>query len=136
VQSAADAEWVDYAGEYYYNRIKSVTSLDWSMGNWNATWTARYYSAVKDQCWDSETECTNPGGAASWGTDYNRLGAEVYHDLNVGYKTSWKGQIMFGINNLLDKKPRITYNGAASSSSVDADMPIDRFFYVRYNQSF
>jgi len=136
VQSAADAEWVDYAGEYYYNRIKSVTSLDWSLGNWNATWTARYYSAVKDQCWDSETECTNPGGAASWGTDYNRLGAEVYHDLNVGYKTSWKGQIMFGINNLLDKKPRITYNGAASSSSVDADMPIDRFFYVRYNQSF
>jgi iron complex outermembrane receptor protein len=139
VKSAADADWEDYAGEYYYNKFKSVTSLDWTMGNWNATWSARYYSPVKDQCWDVDAgvECNNPTGyTESFGTGYNKLGAEVYHDLNVGYKTSWKGQFMVGINNFLDKKPRITYTGAASSSAVDADMPIDRFFYVRYNQSF
>jgi iron complex outermembrane receptor protein len=106
------------------------------MGNWSANWGTRYYSPVKDQCWDSETECNMPGAEASWGTDVNKLGAVVYHDLSVGYKTSWKGQILAGINNIFDKKPRITYNGAASSSSVDADQPIDRFFYVRYNQSF
>ena len=136
VKASDTADWVNYVGEYYYNRFKSVNSLDWSMGNWNATWTARYYSPVRDECWDSETECNMPGASASWGTDVNKLGAEFYHDVNVGYKTSWKGQIMFGINNVLDKKPRITYQGAASSSSVDADMPLDRFFYVRYNQSF
>jgi iron complex outermembrane receptor protein len=136
VKSAADGEWVNYAGEYYYNRVKSNLNLDWTLGNWSATWGTRYYSPVKDQCWDSETECNMPGAEASWGTDVNKLGAVVYHDLSVGYKTSWKGQIMAGINNIFDKKPRITYNGAASSSSVDADQPIDRFFYVRYNQSF
>jgi iron complex outermembrane receptor protein len=43
---------------------------------------------------------------------------------------------MVGANNLFDKKPRNTINGAASSSYVDADLPIDRFIYVRYNQSF
>jgi iron complex outermembrane receptor protein len=56
--------------------------------------------------------------------------------VNLGYKLPWKGQVMVGINNVFDKKPRITYNGAASSSAVDADLPIDRFVYVRYNQAF
>jgi len=37
---------------------------------------------------------------------------------------------------VFDKAPRISYNGASSSSSVDADKPIDRFVYVRYNQAF
>ena len=136
VKSAADAEWENYAGEYYYNRIKANAALDWSLGNWSATWTTRYYSAVKDQCWDTDVECSNPDGETTFGTGYNRLGALVYHDINVGYKLSWKGQVQVGINNLFDKKPRITYNGAASSSSVDADLPIDRFVYIRYNQAF
>jgi iron complex outermembrane receptor protein len=137
VKASADSDWADYAGDYYYNKIKSNVSLDWTMGNWNATWTARYYSPVRDECWSDTVECSNPNGyTESFGTGYNKLGAETYHDINVGYKTSWKGQIMVGINNAFDKKPRITYAGAASSSSVDADMPIDRFFYVRYNQAF
>jgi iron complex outermembrane receptor protein len=135
-RSSVGADWTEYAGEYYYNKFKSVSSLDWSMGNWSATWTVRYYSPVRDQCWDTDVECNNPGGEASWGTDFNKLGALVYHDVNVGFKTPWKGQIQAGVNNLFEKKPRISYNGAASSSSVDADLPLDRFFYVRYNQSF
>jgi iron complex outermembrane receptor protein len=142
VKDSAEAEWQNYTGEYYYNKFKSVTSLDWSKGNWGATWTVRYYSPTKDQCWDTEdpAECSNPTGyTESWGTGYNKLGSVVYHDLNVNYKTSWKGQVMVGINNAFDKKPRIVYavNGTSSSaSSVDPNMALDRFFYVRYNQSF
>jgi iron complex outermembrane receptor protein len=136
VKSAADAKWVDYAGEYYYNRVKSNLAVDWSLGNWSATWSARYQSPVKDQCWDTDVECSMPGAVTSWGTDANVLGSVTYHDVSVGYSTSWKGKILVGINNVFDKKPRISYNGAASSSSVDADQPIDRFFYVRYNQAF
>jgi iron complex outermembrane receptor protein len=141
VKASDDSNWANYAGEYYYNKFKSVTSLDWSLGNWGATWTVRYYSPTKDQCWDAEAgiECSNPTGfTESWGDGYNRIGAMVYHDMNVNYKTSWKGQIMFGINNVFEKKPRIVYaaSGITSSSAVDAQMPIDRFFYVRYNQAF
>jgi iron complex outermembrane receptor protein len=138
VQSAADAEFENYAGEYYYNRVKANAALDWTLGNWSATWMTRYYSPVKDQCWDTEdlSSCSNPTGETSFSTGYNKLGALVYHDVNVGYKFAWKGQLQIGMNNVLDKKPRISYNGAASSSSVDADLPIDRFVYVRYNQAF
>ena len=139
VKSSDAGEWTDYAGEFFYNRVKSNLSLDWTMGNWSATWTARYFSPIKDECWD-ETECNMPEFEASWGTGANKQGSLVFHDLNVGYKLPWKAQIQAGVNNLFDKKPRITYeanfSGQVSSSSVDPDKPIDRFFYVRYNQSF
>lgn len=138
-RSGADQEWNDYAGDYFYNRVKSNTNLDWSLGNWSATWGFRYYSPVKDQCWDVDTgvECSNPTGeTSSWGTGYNKLGSVTIHDVSVGYKTNWDARILFGINNVFDKSPRMVYGTQASASSVDADMSLDRFFYVRYNQSF
>jgi iron complex outermembrane receptor protein len=138
VKTADDAEWENYAGEYYYNRVKANAALDWTLGNWSATWMTRYYSKVKDSCWDTEelATCSNPTGVTSFSTGYNKIGSLVYHDVNVGYKFAWNGQLQVGMNNVLDKKPRITYQSTASSSAVDADMPIDRFVYVRYNQAF
>jgi iron complex outermembrane receptor protein len=139
-KSTALSEWVDYAGEFGYNRVKSNISVDWSQGNWSATLGTRYYSGTKTQCWESDVECSNPGGQASWGTDYDRKGALVYNDLSIAYDTPWKGKILVGANNFLNKKPRIVYdatiNGQSSSSSVDPEMPLERFIYVRYNQSF
>ncbi|MCS0661218.1 TonB-dependent receptor domain-containing protein [Massilia terrae] len=134
-QADATAAWKEYVGQYYYNRFKSNLTTDWSLGNWSATWTARFQSGVKDKCFSS-AECSNPNDAATWGKGYNKLGATVYNDLSVGYKTPWKATVLAGVNNLFNKQPRTTIQGAASSSAVDADMPIDRFFYVRYTQAF
>ena len=135
-RSGPDSEWNEYAGEYFYNRVKSNTTLDWSLGNWSATWGFRYYSPVKDQCWDVDIECNMPEHEATFGTGANKLGSVTIHDMSVGYKTSWNGRILFGINNVFDKKPRIVYSTQADAASVDADMSLDRFFYVRYTQSF
>lgn len=138
VKSAADGGWVNHAGEYAYHRLRSNLTLDWSSENWKAGWGLRYYSPVKDECWDvqARVECNLPDFEASWGQGANKLGATTYHDLHVSYKTAWQGQIQLGVNNIFGKKPRITYQGGASSSSVDADLPLDRFFYARYTQSF
>jgi len=142
IKSTDTSDWIGYAGEYGINRLKANISLDWSLGNWSSTFTSRYYSQVKSHCWSATAECNHPNDSASWGTGYNEQGALVYSDLNIGYKTPWKGQIMVGSNNVFNKKPRIVYDagsalgGASSSSSVDPDMPIDRSFYLRYNQAF
>jgi iron complex outermembrane receptor protein len=139
VQDDPTSEWKQYAGEYLINRVKSNTTLDWNLGNWSATWGMRYYSPVKDQCWDAEAgiECNMPEfKTAEWGTGANKLGSTTYHDVSVGYKTSWNGRILVGINNVLNKKPRVAYSTQTDATSVDADLPFDRFFYVRYNQSF
>jgi iron complex outermembrane receptor protein len=136
-----ESDFVSYVGEYdengvAYYRLKSNVSLDWNLGDWSATWTARYIGAIKDKCYSATAECSNPAGSGNWGNRYNKLGATVYNDVSVAYKTSWNGQIMVGANNIFDKNARTTVLGAASSSAVDANFPIDRFVYVRYNQAF
>jgi iron complex outermembrane receptor protein len=141
IKSDETADWENYAGEYFYNRVKANTQLNWSQGNWGATWGVRFLSHVKDQCWDTDVECNMPNAStSSWGQGVNMLGSTFYHDLNVSYKTSWNGKLMVGINNLFDKQPRQVYqvaiSGQASASSVDPDQSLGRFFYVRYNQNF
>jgi iron complex outermembrane receptor protein len=145
-QPDKESDYDDYLGQYdggggtAYYRQKSNISLDWNMGNWSATWTARYFGKIKDKCYSNSltapVECTDVNAVANWGRGVNQLGAMVYNDASVSYKTSWKGTIMVGANNIFDKKPRNTILGAASSSAVDANLPIDRFVYVRYNQVF
>jgi len=137
IKSTATAPEVGYAGEYGYARFKANASVDWSLGNWNATYTMRFTSRQKDSCWDDVDliECSNPDGNASFGS-FNWLGGSTIHDVSVGYNTSWKGKFLVGVNNLFHKDPRIVYNGQSSGTAVDPDQPIDRFFYVRYNQAF
>ena len=143
-KASATTDWQEYAGEFTYARLKSNISLDWMMGNWSSTLTARYTSGVKDLCLDSEVQCSNPDdqGVSYDGGGYNKRGSTTYIDLNVAYKTPWKGQISVGANNLFDRAPRLMYAatsqgvGVSSASAVDPNAPIDRFVYVRYNQSF
>lgn len=145
IKSTATSNWENDAGEFTYNPVKSNVALDWSLGNWSATLASRYTSGVKVHCWSaaSNEECSNPTGAASWGTGYTTLGAMVYSDLSVGYVLPWKAKLLAGANNVFDRKPRIVYdantsfpNGTSAAASVDPQMPIDRLFYVRYSQSF
>jgi iron complex outermembrane receptor protein len=142
VKSTATSNWVEYVGEAPYYRFKSNIGLDWSMGAFAATLGTRVYSKVRDQCWDSATECSNPGQSASWGTDVNMKGMLVYNDLSVAYTAPWKGVIRVGSNNVFNVKPRILYQAgsigyaSSSSSSVEPNLPIDRSFFVRYNQPF
>jgi iron complex outermembrane receptor protein len=143
-RSKGSGDWTEYAGEYDTYRVKSNLALDWNLGNWSATLATRYYSGSKTRCWTVKPaeECNDPTARASWGTGVNHAGSLVYSDLSVGYATPWNGKILIGANNVFDKKPRIIYNatsnfgGTSASSAVNPDLPIDRFFYVRYNQSF
>jgi len=144
IKSSATSDFVNYAGEFGINRVKSNLALDWNLGNWSATLASRYYSGVKVHCWSASTnvECSNPNDPASWGTGYTKLGAMVYSDLSIGYSLPWKGKLLVGANNVFNRKPIVVYDagsaygGNSSSSSVDPERPIDRFFYVRYNQQF
>ncbi|MDY0748867.1 TonB-dependent receptor [Paucibacter sp. R3-3] len=134
------------AGGFPFYKVKSNITLDWSYQAWSATWTTHYYSGFKAQCWDNDDTSTCSNGQATWNspvngdgvTGYNKFGSVSYSDLSVGYKLPWKGSIMVGANNVFGKKPRINYDATlnSSSSSVDPDLPIDRFYWVRYSQSF
>jgi iron complex outermembrane receptor protein len=141
LQSTNISEKINYAGAYPYYRVRSNLTLDWTLGNWSATWGTRYLSPAKSSCWESDPEapeeCSDPGVyAKGYPTGYDRKGSQFFHDLSVGFKTPWKGKIMVGINNIFDREPKVQYDAAASAALVDGDVPLDRFFWVRYNQSF
>jgi iron complex outermembrane receptor protein len=138
-KATTTADWIEYVGEWGYSRLKSNLGIDWGLGNWSATLATRYYSGVRDRCWkiNPAIECSDPTGRYSGGPGLNRLSGQFYSDLSIGYKLPWNAKIMAGANNLFDRKPQYVYTqGASSSSTVDPDRPIDRFVYVRYNQSF
>jgi iron complex outermembrane receptor protein len=143
IKSSADANWFDYAGEYDTFHFKSNIFLDWSKDSWTATFATRYYGSVKTQCWSgTEAACNNPNGTASWGTGYIQQKPMIFNDISVGYKTASKGQLVFGVNNVFGGTPRVIYNasytlgGSSSSSAVDPNMPIDKFFFARFTQPF
>ncbi|RQO60387.1 TonB-dependent receptor [Paucibacter sp. KBW04] len=144
IKSTETSDWVDYSDEYPYYKFRSNFTFDWSKGDWGASFGTRYYSSVKTNCWDVDAaiECNNASGNWSGGTGFDRKGSVIYNDLSVSYMTPWKGKLMVGANNVFNVKPRINYDansgygGNSSSASVDPDLPIDRFVWVRYNQAF
>ncbi|VXB36545.1 TonB-dependent receptor domain-containing protein [Massilia sp. 9I] len=143
-KSSNTASFTEYAGEYDIFKWKANIAFDWSLGNWSVTLANRFYSSQKNRCWTASpaVECSNPTGLATWGTGYNKFKEMWYSDLSVGYALPWNAKLLAGVNNIGNKGPIINYNansgygGPNSSSSVNPELPIDRFFYVRYNQSF
>lgn len=109
--------------------------LDWSLGNWTASWTARHISKLTEQCGDAVefAVCSDP----IVGT--NRLDAITYHDAQVGYRVDWlKGlQLTAGLNNVFDKDPPLCLS--CSLNGYDAstyDIPGGRFWYARVDLKF
>jgi iron complex outermembrane receptor protein len=138
-QGSADADVINYVGQWNLPRIRTNASLDWSLGDFGATWGVRYYGAFRDQCWDVDVECNQPNyESPSWGdVGANRVGAIVFNDVQVRYNTPWDGNIQVGANNVFDRKRPITYSVTNSNAAYyDPALDIDRYFYVRYTQRF
>jgi len=141
-KSTNTGNFTDFAGEYDTYRFKSNTYVDWSKDSYFATFGTRYVGSVKSQCWDDTTYCTDPDATATWGTGVNKIKAQIYNDLTLGYKTSSKGQFLVGVNNLFNVKPKVIldsasgFGGSNSSSAIDPTTPVDRFMFVRFTQAF
>ncbi|WP_426663123.1 TonB-dependent receptor plug domain-containing protein [Rhodanobacter aciditrophus] len=122
-------------------RLRANVSLDWSLGNFGATWTVRYYGGLRDACWDATTECNQPNYTNPWiGTvGASNKGAVAFNDAQFRYKLPWNAAVSVGVNNLFNKKGPFYYNVTAFGSGSPPYMPafdIDRYFYVSYNQKF
>lgn len=123
-------------------RIRSNASVDWTWGDFGATWTSRYYSSMKESCsWDNTPqggpECNMPGYVEN-GVIFNanRVGANTFHDVQVRWTAPWNGTFAAGANNLFDHVGPVLYSGPNSQYSYYGGFDIGRFFYVRYDQKF
>jgi iron complex outermembrane receptor protein len=140
-QSAAGARYDTYAGTWSYPRVKANLGLDWSLGDFGATWGMRYQGAFRDACWDAAAgiECNQPNYTSpTWGTiGANRKGAIVFNDVQARWNAPWNASFSVGVNNVFNRRPPVTYsvtNGDASA--YDPALDLTRYFYVSYNQKF
>lgn len=134
------------AGQYSTWRIRSNANLDWTYGDFGATWGIRYYSGLKEDCsFDlaGGPECNLPNyvSPGQGVTPKRQVGGIAFNDLSVRWNAPWNGTFSVGANNVFDRKSPIFYtassNTIGNSSFVgNPAYDIGRFWYVRYNQKF
>lgn len=124
-------------------RLRSNASVNWEMGDFGATWTARYYSGVKESCLSASLYpeiCSFPDysapdldGAIS---PQNRVGSNTFHDVQVRWTAPWNATISVGANNVFEHYSAPMYSNPASGSAYYGGYDIGRFVYMQYLQRF
>jgi outer membrane receptor protein involved in Fe transport len=145
---------IEFVGGYFGGptwKWRSVATLDWKRGDWDANWTMRYTSALDEaQGCDAANitatvlVCNHHGqvssqsavGGGAVATGYNRIGAVVYHDVQVGWKAPWKAHLTLGARNLFGKEPPLVNSSFANSFDASYDLPGGAFWYFQYRQDF
>ncbi|TAL73175.1 MAG: TonB-dependent receptor [Rhodanobacter sp.] len=122
-------------------RLRANLGVDWSLGNYSAGWTLRYFSGLRDTCWDATTECNAPHYTNPWigGFGASNKGAVAFNDIRFGYKLPWNASVSVGVNNLFNKKGPFYYNVVGAGTGSAAYLPafdIDRYYFLSYNQKF
>jgi len=128
-------------GEDGLYRLRSNLQVDWDYREFGASWTVRYYSGLKDNCYTDTVECSSPSYTNPWWGTYgmSQKGSVAFNDAQFRYTAPWKGVFTVGVNNIFNKKGPYYYavtTSGTGSSPYNPAFDIDRYFYVSYNQKF
>lgn len=115
--------------------FKSNLDVEWSMGDWEATWRMRFIGRQYEFCSSSYTSAGFPCSDVANNT--NALGATTYHNVQVSYHVSdWDTRFTFGIQNLGDKAPPLSAQAFANSFDATTYEVPGRFPYFRISKTF
>jgi iron complex outermembrane receptor protein len=109
-----------------YSRIRSLGSIGWNYGSFDAQWVSRYVSGFSvgaiypntrtNTCADFAL-ALRPGGTP--GCFFER-GSQTYHNFVVGYKLdSLNTKFQLGVDNAFDKQPPIIYQNNSLNGNTD-----------------
>jgi iron complex outermembrane receptor protein len=132
-------------GEDGMYRLRSNLQVDWEYKQFGASWTVRYYSGLKDNCYSntpgSVVECSSPNYTNPWWGTYgmSQKGSVAFNDAQFRFTAPWKGVFSVGVNNIFNKKGPYYYavtTSGTGSAPYNPAFDIDRYFYVSYDQKF
>jgi len=120
-------------------RLRSNASLAWEKGQWGATWSTRYFSGTKEECFFAD-RCSLPNFSAPEHQGkivrMNELGANTFHDVQVRWNAPWNATVAVGANNVFEHYAAPSYSTPNSGYSYYGGFDIGRFVYVKYQQRF
>lgn len=126
-------------------RIRSNLNLTWEMGSFGASWTARYYSAIKESCLAAARfpdECTDPNYSspnlfgAPVASPVNRTGSNTFNDVQFRWTAPWNATVALGANNVFERYGPVLYSQPSANTSYYGGFDIGRFVYMKYTQRF
>ncbi|SDF55624.1 TonB-dependent Receptor Plug Domain [Dyella sp. 333MFSha] len=129
------------AGMYTYSygnfpRWRGLGTLNWSMGDWSASWRMRYVGRSQIGSDDLTQGLSADSDVA--GVE-RKVGAYVYHNIQVGYNVQpWHTRFDLGIDNVADKQPPLYYSNNVTNANTDVatyDL-LGRYYWVRATVSF
>ena len=125
-------------GDVAFARWKSNLDINWSYGDWEATYGMQYIHG-------SDETCAVPAAFGFCNRDLDgdgtnearHIGATTYHDAQVSYHLSeFDTRLTLGVQNLFDKGPPLSTTAFANSfNAADYRVP-GRFPYVRVTVDF
>ncbi len=129
-------------GDGAFTRWKSNVDVNWSYGDWEATWGMQYIHGTGENC-DADDFAAfgfcnlGPDADGDGFNDSRRIGGATYHDAQVSYHLSeYDTRLTFGVNNIFDKNPPLSLTAFANSFNV-ADYRVPGVFpYVRMTVDF
>lgn len=108
-------------------RDRFAVSTTYSTDAFSFSWTARYFSSIKDTL--------DPNTAPP--AEFNNVGSKLYNDFQVKFTVDADRRIEFysGVDNAFDVKPPLLPNGLTASGLIGAETAQDydvfgRYFYV------
>jgi len=137
-----DAPISKYVGFGSDFRVRSNLRLDWTYGDFGASWTMRYNSGTKENCYAPNLAeyCSLPNYQApdTQGNivPQNEIGSVTFSDVQLRWNAPWNATVSVGANNVLGKEPPIYYSGPNSNYAFYGGHDIGRFMYMKYQQRF
>lgn len=115
-----------FGGLGNYSRIRSLGSLAWEMGPWEAQWTSRFISGFSVGAVHPNTRtntCADLGLAlvagGTPGCMFER-GGHTYHNVQLGYRVeAWNTRFQIGVDNAFDKQPPIVFQNNSLNGNTD-----------------
>ncbi|MCD9030818.1 TonB-dependent receptor [Luteimonas sp. Y-2-2-4F] len=119
-------------------RIRSVATLSWDYGDFGATWTARYFSGLRESCATASLYCTDPDYINYLGNrvPQNYSGSNTFNDVQVRWQAPWNATISVGVNNVFDREGQVLFTQPNSGFSYYSGFDFGRFAYMKYQQRF
>jgi len=125
------------AGDGVFARWKSNVDINWSYGNWDATWGIQYVHGSVENCGIPEAFGFCNAQDNNGNFNQRKIGAVTFHDVQASYHLSeYDTRLTIGVQNIFDKGPPLSTSAFANSySSADYRTP-GRFPYVRVTVDF
>ena len=125
-------------GDGAFPRWKSNLDVNWSYGDWEATWGLQYIHGQNETC-------AIPAAFGFCNADLDddgvnearHIGGTTYHDVQVSYHLAdFDTRLTLGVQNLFDKGPPVSTTAFANSFDVADYRTPGRFPYVRVTVDF